>query len=132
MPSRTFSVIAACVLAGAAAAASPREKWTQLKSGMSAEETAAVIGRPLIRTSGRGYELWIYDSCAEVLFQHGPVAAWTVPVPNPVSEARPIEHDFIRGVFFLPPPAPRARPAAANAAPGYLGLDSRFRYRPRR
>lgn len=125
-------VVVSLLAAAAAAGASPRERWTQLKAGMTAEETAAAIGKPLIRTSGRGYELWIYDSCAEVLFQHGPVAAWTVPVPNPVSEARPIEHDFIRGVFFLPPPATRVRPAAAGAAPGYLELDSRFRYRPRR
>lgn len=128
--SHLVGLLAFLLLAGGVGAAS-RESWSQLRAGMSAEETAATLGRPLIRTRGRGYEMWIYDSCAEVLFQHGPVAAWTVPVPNPVSEARPIENDFVRGVFFLPPPLPRSRPVPAGAVGGYLESESRFRYRPR-
>ena len=54
------------------------DRWAQLKIGMTAYETAAVIGEPLFRSAGRGFELWIYDRHAEVLF-FGSLIGWTTP-----------------------------------------------------
>lgn len=54
------------------------DSWAQLKIGMTAEETAAAIGKPLFRSEGRGFELWIYDHHAEVLF-FGSLIGWTTP-----------------------------------------------------
>ena len=59
------------------------DKWGHLKSGMSALETVAVLGqsvRLLVQSSplGNGFECWIYDRGAEVVF-YGGVIAWTVP-----------------------------------------------------
>ena len=52
--------------------------WDHLKIGMTAEETAAVIGEPLFRSAGSGFELWIYDHHAEVVF-FGSLIGWTTP-----------------------------------------------------
>ncbi len=57
------------------------ERWAQLKLGMTAEETVAAIGEPLFRSAGRGFELWIYDHRAEVVF-FGPLIGWTTPSPG--------------------------------------------------
>ena len=54
------------------------DSWALLKIGMTAEETAAAIGEPLFRSAGRGFELWIYDQHAEVLF-FGSLIGWTTP-----------------------------------------------------
>ena len=45
---------------------------------MSPEETAATIGRPILQTSGRGYEIWTFDHGAEVLL-YGTLVGWTAP-----------------------------------------------------
>ena len=60
-------------LAGRAA-----ENWNDLKLGMSAEETLAALGQPLIRTAGRGFETWTYDKGGDVLI-YGSVIGWTAP-----------------------------------------------------
>lgn len=56
-----------------------RGGWDTLKVGMSALETSQALGSPLIRNVNKGFELWIYDGRAEVLFFRGPVVAWTPP-----------------------------------------------------
>jgi hypothetical protein len=55
--------------------------WAKLKVGMTADETALLLGAPLGRTQGHGFEKWTYDQGAEVLL-HGGIAVigWTVPV----------------------------------------------------
>lgn len=74
-------------------AASAKE-WAKLKTDMTPDEALALLGHPLFRNVNRGYEVWIYDSKAEVVFHGGPVMAWTIPTPNPVSEARPLSMDL--------------------------------------
>lgn len=56
----------------------PAADWSKLKLGMSALETSAILGEPLMRTAGQGFEVWIYDDQAEVVF-YGPVVGWTTP-----------------------------------------------------
>lgn len=53
--------------------------WTQLRLGMSGDEAAETLGHPLIKTSGGGFELWVYDNHAEVVFYGGPLVGWTSP-----------------------------------------------------
>lgn len=107
--------------------------WAKLKPGMTPDEAFAALGQPLIRNSNRGYEVWIYDSKAEVVFHQGPVLAWTIPTPNPASEARPIEMDLPmnppkRLPYFVKPKR-NQNSAAGEATP----LPStQFRYKQRR
>ena len=54
------------------------ENWSQLKLGMTSDETVAKLGRPMFRTSGNGFELWNYDNGSEVLL-FGSLVGWTVP-----------------------------------------------------
>ena len=53
--------------------------WALLKVGMSTDEAMEVIGDPLMKTYGRGFELWIYDNHAEAVFYGGPLIGWTTP-----------------------------------------------------
>jgi len=112
-------------------AASPKD-WAKIKADMTPDEALELLGQPLFKNINRGYEVWIYDSKAEVVFHQGPVMAWTIPTPNPASEARPIEMDLP-----LNPPkrlphyaAPKAGP---NTAPGELAPppSTHFRYKQR-
>jgi hypothetical protein len=52
--------------------------WAKLHLGMTAAQTAAALGDPLLRTAGQGFEVWIYDHCAEAVF-YGPLIGWTAP-----------------------------------------------------
>lgn len=55
------------------------ESWAQLKLGMTGDEATEVLGEPLFKTVGHGFELWIYDNKAEALFYGGPLVGWTTP-----------------------------------------------------
>lgn len=55
------------------------EDWSKLKIGMSTDQATEALGAPLIRTAANGFELWIYDNHAEVLFFGGPLIGWTTP-----------------------------------------------------
>ena len=112
--------------------AASQKDWAKLKTDMTPDEALELLGHPLFRNVNRGYEVWIYDSKAEVVFHQGPIMAWTIPTPNPVSEARPIEMDLP-----LNPPkrlpryeAPKARP---NSTPGDVAPrpSTQFRYKQR-
>lgn len=63
------------LLAGSARAASA---WAQLKLGMTAEQAVAIVGEPLQRSAGQGFEIWTYDDRAELLF-YGPLVGWSAP-----------------------------------------------------
>ena len=65
------------------------ESWSQLKLGMTAEETLATLGQPTLRTSGRGFETWIYDHGAEALL-FGSLIGWTAP-PSPTLVKRTVD-----------------------------------------
>jgi len=52
--------------------------WAQLKVGMAAEEILSLLGDPVMRSKGRGFETWTYDDGAEVLI-YGLVVGWTMP-----------------------------------------------------
>lgn len=75
--------------------------WSLLKLGMTPGETAALIGLPILRTRGHGFETWTYDNGAEaVLF--GSLVAWTSAGPANLTER---SYDIWRekgsGAYFL-------------------------------
>lgn len=95
--------------------------WTQLKAGMTREETAAVLGSELMASRGRGFDVAIYDGRAEVLYLNGQVVAWTAPAATeaPLPPASAWQFDQ----------TPRARPRvqSANGAIGTPGASVRQR-----
>jgi len=98
------------------------DRWAQLKLGMTADETVAALGEPLVRNSGRGFELWIYDRDAEVLF-FGDLIGWTTPSAGPVSHrvadvwlANQGRDDFRTVLARLPAPRTKRIRHQANAA----------------
>lgn len=54
------------------------ENWSQLTLGMSPDEARRILGEPILRSAGQGFETWIYDHQAEVVF-YGSVVGWTTP-----------------------------------------------------
>lgn len=106
-----------------AVARAPADGWGRLKVGMSPREALQQLGEPLMRTRGNGFERWIYDGCGELVFQGGPLAAWTAATPSATSLSRPIAQDVLyRGT-------PRGRATALVAAPNWAETETRFRYR---
>ena len=104
------------VVTGAARGA---DCWAQLRLGMTTAEAASALGEPLVRSVGRGFELWIYDHDAEVLF-FGDLVGWTTPgaVPSArhsadVWQANGGQDDFRAVLARLP--APRSQPARRAA-----------------
>lgn len=96
-----------------------------MKLGLSADETAALLGDPLQRVRGRGFETWTYDGGGEVLlYAKGSVIGWTAPA---VGTLRPSSHDVwiarpgtsygavLRSI--TPPPAPAAPVSAPRLPP---------------
>lgn len=99
--------------------------WTQLKLGMSAVQAANLLGDPVLRSAGRGFETWTYDDGAELVL-HGTVVGWTAPASaglrmrsQDVWLSRPagrhyatlhaVLTDPARPVVAPPPPAPAAK-----------------------
>lgn len=107
--------------------------WTQLKIGMSADELVDVLGDPVFRRQGRGFETWTYDHGAEVLV-YGIVVGWTAPTVSGLNiHSRDVWAEHPKGAFMptlqtalrkaIRPPArpvapakpiPSARPAGAG------------------
>ena len=99
-------VIAAAVLLPAAA----RADWTNLRVGMERERVASCVGQPLLQNHGRaGAEIWTYDRCGYIEFQHGRLTFWVPSKPDPSRQ-----------------PPTRAmlaqRPKSARPAPGALAV----------
>src|SRR5512141_1565394 len=64
--------------------------WSRLRPGMTRGETMTVLGSPVLKTNGHGFELWLYDGGAEVVCYRGVVLGWTAPrasAPAPVQVA---------------------------------------------
>lgn len=72
--------------------------WAQLKPGMTRGQTAEVLGRELVASKGRGFEVAIYEGRAEVVFLNGQVVAWTAPasIDAPKSPVDAWQFDQIR------------------------------------
>lgn len=99
--------------------------WSRIKTGITTAQATDALGKPLIRTYGRGFEVWIYDSCGEVVFGGGPALGWSMPVPNPESASRPVERDvLIKPVVRLP----ALRSLASQPAGPQEPTETRFRY----
>lgn len=86
---RLFS-IASAVLA-LVASARAEEGWAQIKAGMTRAEMASALGEPLMKSSGRQFELCIYDAGAEVLCFRGTVMAWTAPAGSAAPDGRQLD-----------------------------------------
>lgn len=52
--------------------------WAQLKVGMAAGEILSLLGDPVLRSKGHGFETWTYDDGAEVVI-YGLLVGWTTP-----------------------------------------------------
>ena len=56
------------------------EPWSQLKVGMSPQEAVTLLGEPIFRRQGKGFQTWTYDGGAEVLlYITSGVVGWTAP-----------------------------------------------------
>ncbi len=108
--------------------------WTQLKIGMSADELVSVLGDPVFRRQGRGFETWTYDRGAEVLV-YGIVVGWTAPAdPGLKLRSQDVWANHPKGAFMptlqmtlrkvVRPPAPPVAPAkpAPSARPPGAGM----------
>ena len=81
---------------------------------MNRLETASILGTPLFKNTGRGFELWIYDSGAEVVCYRGMVVAWTAPGGVGSVEGRQLDlRPFLKPV---PVPKPVSVPASETEA----------------
>ena len=75
-------------------AAPANADWSHVKTGMTQAEVEHEIGEPLLRNSGHGLVLWIYDFGANIIFVHEQVDSWTPPeapahAPVPAVAAKP-------------------------------------------
>lgn len=81
-----IAIVLGCMSRGAAA-----ESWKAMKTGLTSAETATVLGEPLIKSHGRNFDLWIYDSGAEVVYLYGIVVAWTSPAGVTTAGGRDVD-----------------------------------------
>ena len=88
--------------------------WTKIKAGLNGDEAMKLLGQPLLRTTGRGFDVWIYDGHGEVVFAGGPLKGWTVATPTAESLARPIAQDVLIRAVRRPT---RTRLAPVQALP---------------
>lgn len=97
-------------------AMSAADKWAGLKAGMSRGEAMTVLGTELVASSGRGFEVAIYDGQAEVVYLRGQVVAWTAPASSR-AEASPTnvwQFEQVARPRTNTAPARRAEPARGN------------------
>lgn len=110
-----FLFFCACaVLLAASISAIAAPDWTKVKPGMTAEDAAKLLGQPLVRTTARGFDVWIYDGRGEVVFSGGPLKSWTQGTPTTESLARPVAADVM---FRAARRAKGTRLAPAQALP---------------
>lgn len=103
------------------------DAWARMKLGMTSDETAVALGRPLLRSSGKGFEVWTYDNGAQALF-YGSLVGWTAPGTARVEDrSMDVWRSHRAGTYFptflalLPQPAPRNPPPPRNAVPETMG-----------
>lgn len=118
-----FFILSLALLGPGLPAAESEARWQDLQIGYSVGQTVDLIGEPLLRSKGRGFETWTYDDGGEVLF-HGALIGWTLPV-GLRAEARSDDiwkqspglgyQAALRR--FAPPAEPRPEPRKAGAVP---------------
>jgi len=125
---RSLTFCFAALAALAPALLRGKENWAQLKLGMTAEETLATLGRPILKSVGNGFEVWIYNNGSEVVL-FGSLIGWTAPSAAKLSERSSDiwsedDSDEAPPTFLslLPKPvtlgrAPKPKPAPATARP---------------
>jgi hypothetical protein len=119
MPSFLRLSIISLLLAGSLSAA-PTKPWAQIKVGMSADEIVTLLGDPVSRRKGRGFETWTYDNGAEVLI-YKLVVGWTAPVSATlVVRSQDVWSNRPQGDYLSPVHAV-LRQNAAKLAPGPAG-----------
>lgn len=89
------------------------QEWEKLKPGMSRDEAAGFIGRALISSAGRGFEVAIYDHRAELVFLDGMLVTWTAPAASSAAPAPANTWRFEQEKFVPAPVAPIRKPAAS-------------------
>lgn len=101
MSSSLRAVVISILLVGSLSAA-PRP-WTQLKVGMTAQETVTLLGDPVFRRQGRGFQTWTYDHGAEVLIC-GLVVGWTAPTSSTtlVAHSEDVWSNHPQGDYIAP------------------------------
>jgi hypothetical protein len=115
--------------------------WNQLKVGMSAADAITLLGMPVLRIKGRGFETWTYDRGAELLV-YGLVVGWTIPAAtNGVPQSHDVWSSQPRGDYFatlrsavIHKPMPKA--PVVVVAPSHTGMGYeeylKTLYQPRR
>jgi hypothetical protein len=126
---RLFLVVfATSVLILVSASAAPMP-WAQLKVGMSVEEIVSVLGDPVLRIKGRGFETWTYDHGAEVLV-YGLLVGWTAPDSTSLAiRSQDVWASRPRGDYFgtlrsavVRKPKQRPPVIVAEAVPNHAGM----------
>lgn len=98
MPVALRLCLLSLVLAGSLSAEAP--PWEQLKVGMTADQVITLLGDPVLRSKGRGFETWTYDDGAEVLV-YGLVVGWTAPVASDLpARSHDVWSNHPRGDYF--------------------------------
>ncbi len=119
-PLLIFAVLAA--LTSIPVRAATASDWTKLKTGMNSDEAVKQLGQPLMRTSARGVEIWIYDGHGEIVFDGGPLKFWSVAAPSAESLARPVASDVL--IRATKPPLTRLAPVQALPQRSYQEIST--------
>ncbi len=96
------------------------QEWGNLQPGMTRDEASAIIGRALISTSGRGFEVAIYDHRAELVFLEGKLVTWTAPASASAAAAPADTWRFEQIKILREPVAPIRKPAAPPVKRGTI------------
>ena len=104
----SLPLLVALLCTGTSAVA--KEGWGLLKAGMNRVDTTSTLGAPLFKNTARGFELWIYDSGAEVVCFRGMVVAWTAPGRIGGEEGRQLDLRPLLKPVPTPPPLSAAMP----------------------
>jgi hypothetical protein len=115
------------LFAGAASAA--EQTWSQIRMGMTTGQTASLLGEPMFRRRGHGFETWTYEGSAEVVFYgNGAVVAWTAPAEPPAPpRSRDLWSSLPKGKYVTMHAALRDSPGSDPAPTGSAAARKRLR-----
>lgn len=92
---------------------------------MSAQEIVSLLGDPVFRRQGRGFETWTYDHGAEVLVCQV-VVGWTTPTSATLNaRSEDVWSNRPKGDYYAPVRAVLRESAAKHAAAKVLWEKSR-------
>jgi hypothetical protein len=94
-----LAVISLLLLGSLSAAPTP---WAKLKVGMSGDEIVSLLGEPVFRRQGHGFETWTYDHGAEVLIC-GVAMGWTTPASTMIgARSEDVWSNHPQGDYYAP------------------------------